>query len=387
MTRPDIPALLVLEDGTVFRGRSFGATGEACGEMIFHTGMTGYQEVITDPSYRGQMVVMTYPLIGNYGVNELDHESARPHVAGFIVKELSRVTSNWRSEEHLHDYLARHGVMGIEGIDTRAAVLHVRQRGAMRAVISTERDDAAALRAAALASPPMEGRNLVDDVTIAAPYEHRLHPERDHLHARLGGAAAEAMRDAGRVGDGPHVVAYDFGVKRNILDLLLAQGLRVTVVPARTTAEEVLALKPDGVFLSNGPGDPAALPGIVAEVRKLMGAVPMFGICLGHQILGLASGGTTYKLKFGHHGANHPVRDEKTNRVEITSQNHGFCVDINSLPKSCVITHVNLNDNTLEGFEDEQRKFFAVQYHPEAAPGPHDSGYLFRRFREWIERG
>ena len=320
-------------------------------------------------------------------MNELDHESARPHVAGFIVKELSRVTSNWRSEEHLHDYLARHGVMGIEGIDTRAAVLHVRQRGAMRAVISTERDDAAALRAAALASPPMEGRNLVDDVTIAAPYEHRLHPERDHLHARLGGAAAEAMRDAGRVGDGPHVVAYDFGVKRNILDLLLAQGLRVTVVPARTTAEEVLALKPDGVFLSNGPGDPAALPGIVAEVRKLMGAVPMFGICLGHQILGLASGGTTYKLKFGHHGANHPVRDEKTNRVEITSQNHGFCVDINSLPKSCVITHVNLNDNTLEGFEDEQRKFFAVQYHPEAAPGPHDSGYLFRRFREWIERG
>lgn len=375
-------AALVLEDGTVFRGRSFGAAGEVTAEIIFHTGMTGYQEVLTDPSYCGQMVVMTYPLIGNYGVNDLDQESGRPQVAGFIVKEASRVASNWRSQETLHDYLERHGVIGIEGIDTRAAVLHLRQRGAMRAILSTERSGAKELQDAALASPSMEGRNLVANVTISSAYSHTQTPKLDELNQAIG--AARGARANG--GGGPHVVAYHFGVKRNILDLLVDQGFRVTVVPAHTTAQEVLDLKPDGVFLSNGPGDPAALPDIIAQVRQLIGKRPMFGICLGHQILGLASGGRTYKLKFGHHGANHPVKDLLTNRVEITSQNHGFCVDIDSLPPTCSVTHVNLNDQTVEGFEDKQNKFFAVQYHPEAAPGPHDSCYLFDRFREWIEK-
>lgn len=377
-----LPATLVLEDGTVFRGRSFGATGEVVAEIIFHTGMTGYQEVITDPSYRGQMVVMTYPLIGNYGINELDEESQKPQVSGFIIRELSKITSSWRSEESLHDYLARYNVVGIEGIDTRAAVLHLRKQGAMRAIISTERHDVDAMVAACKSAPAMEGQNLVYDVTSGRQYKYevdaRLTQLNQHLFSSTTGTGEQKRY---------HVVAFDFGVKRNILNLLQEQGFDVTVVPATAKAEEVLALKPDGVFLSNGPGDPAALQEVVGEVKQIVGKVPMFGICLGHQILALANGAKTYKLKFGHHGANHPVKDLLTQKVEITSQNHGFCVDAASLPKTASITHVNLNDGTVEGFEDEKNKYFAVQYHPEAAPGPHDSSYLFERFREWVERG
>lgn len=369
------PATLVLEDGTVFRGRAFGAPGEACAEIIFHTGMTGYQEVITDPSYRGQMVIMTYPLIGNYGVNAADSESERPHVSAFVVRELSRIASNYRSEESLSDYLARYGIPGIEGIDTRALVLHLRSRGAMRAIVSTERHEAKALREAVMASPSMEGQNLVTEVGARKFYEYC---------PRAADGTQSNERPTGS--DMPHVVAMDFGAKRNILDLLCAQGLRVTIAPAEAPADEILARKPDGIFLSNGPGDPATLTGVVAQLKQLMGKAPIFGICLGHQLLGLASGGTTYKLKFGHHGANHPVKDLLTNKVEITSQNHGFCVDAASLAKTCSVTHMNLNDGTLEGFEDETNRFFAVQYHPEAAPGPHDSAYLFKRFREWIDR-
>jgi carbamoyl-phosphate synthase small subunit len=383
-----IPATLVLEDGTTFTGTSFGATGETAAEIIFHTGMTGYQEVLTDPSYRGQMVIMTYPLIGNTGVNEIDQESPRPQVSAFIVRELSGVASNWRSEESLHDYLSRHGIPGIEGIDTRAAVLHLRNCGAMRAVLSTKRHKPDVLRKAALASPTMEGRNLVSGITTEFSYTYLPDPREKQLHAVIGGGGLVPDSDADSADTSrPHVVAYDFGVKRNILNLLVAEGFRVTVVPAHTSAADALALKPDGVFLSNGPGDPAALPEIIREVRSLIGKLPVFGICLGHQILGLAVGAKTYKLKFGHHGANHPVKDLLTNKVEITSQNHGFCVDAATLPRSCSITHTNLNDGTVEGFEDAQQKFFCVQHHPEAAPGPHDSGYLFRRFREWIERG
>jgi carbamoyl-phosphate synthase small subunit len=383
--RPNIPATLVLEDGTTFHGRSFGATGETTAEIIFHTGMTGYQEVITDPSYRGQMVIMTYPLIGNYGVTSIDNESSRAQVSAFIVKELSALASNWRAEDTLHNFLASQGVMGIEGIDTRALVVHVRSAGAMRAALSTERHDTESLRALALTEPPMDGRDLVKDVTTPVPYEHQPSREKISLLRKIGGdePIPEWKTDLTRP---LHVVAYDFGVKRNILDLLYAQGFKVTVVPARTTASDVLALNPDGVFLSNGPGDPAALGYIIKEIQNLLGKVPLFGICLGHQLLGLALGGRTYKLKFGHHGANHPVKDLITNRVEITSQNHGFCVDIDSLPSTCRVTHINLNDQTVEGFDNEDPRLFCVQYHPEAAPGPHDSTYLFARFREWMEK-
>jgi carbamoyl-phosphate synthase small subunit len=380
-------ATLVLEDGTVFHGRSFGAQGEAAAEIIFHTGMTGYQEVLTDPSYCGQMVIMTYPLIGNYGVNELDEESGKPWVSGFIVKEASRIVSNWRSSESLHDYLARHGVVGIEGIDTRAAVLHVRSQGAMRAVISTQRDDVKALQAAALASPRMEGQNLVDRVSATEAFDYRADSRIAELEQVIGGILTAPSPQDDNDTSRPLVVAYDFGAKRNILTLLAKQGFRVRVVPAHTSASETMAMKPNGVFLSNGPGDPAALPGIFGTVRELIGKVPIFGICLGHQLLGLALGATTYKLKFGHHGANHPVRDLVTGKVEITSQNHGFCVDAAALPPSSSVTHLNLNDGTVEGFEDEANSLFAVQYHPEAAPGPHDSNYLFSRFKERVARG
>jgi len=379
-----IAASLALEDGTVFRGWSFGATGEVAAEIIFHTGMTGYQEVLTDPSYRGQMVVMTYPLIGNYGINPVDEESGHPQVAGFIAREVSGITSNWRSEESIDAYLKRYNVVGIQGIDTRALVLHLRNQGAMRAVISTERHDANALVQAARNSPTMEGQNLVYDVTAPANYSY----ETDARLVKLNHAIAARNDFEPAAGDEKyHVVAYDFGAKKNILNLLKDQDFRVTVVPASASAEDVMRLNPDGVFLSNGPGDPAALGEIARNVGDLTGKVPMFGICLGHQLLALANGGKTYKLKFGHHGANHPVKDLITNRVEITSQNHGFCVDADSLPSTAKITHMNLNDNTVEGFQDEDRQFFAVQYHPEAAPGPHDSAYLFKRFRDWIARG
>lgn len=378
------PATLVLEDGTYFRGHSYGATGEVTAEIIFHTGMTGYQEVLTDPSYRGQMVVMTYPQIGNYGINEIDSESGIPQAAGFIVKELSGITSSWRSEIDLHNFLAQHNVVGIEGIDTRALVLHLRSKGAMRAVISTRTHDVSELQKIAQAAPTMEGQNYVAEVTTNTTYNYEVSPRLIDLNKAI---AAPNDFAPSNTDQRYKVVAYDFGAKRNILNLLTEQNLDVVVVPAYTSADEVMALQPDGVFLSNGPGDPAALPEIAENVRQLIGKVPMFGICLGHQILAHATGGKTYKLKFGHHGANHPVKNLLTNRVEITSQNHGFCVDMDSLPESCQVTHINLNDQTVAGFQDEKQGFFCVQYHPEAAPGPHDSANLFRRFREWIVAG
>jgi len=358
----------MLEDGRCFEGRAFGAFGTAFGEAVFNTSITGYQEILTDPSYCGQIVTLTYPLIGNYGVNALDDESSRIQVAGLIIKELSAVASNHRHEERLEDYLRRHGVIGVEGFDTRALVLHIRQRGAMRAVISTETADRDDLLRRVQASPSMAGRALVEEVTAPKPYEF------------------QSARAYPMMADGPEyrIAAYDFGIKRNILELMLAQNLRPIVVPASTRAEAVEALNPDGVFLSNGPGDPEPLVGVIAETRKLIRKYPTFGICLGHQIMGLAVGGKTYKLKFGHRGGNHPVKDLQTGRVAITSQNHGFCVDPQTLPANVEVTHWNLNDQTLEGFRHKDLPCFCVQYHPEASPGPHDSSDLFPRFRRLI---
>ncbi|MCS7078984.1 MAG: glutamine-hydrolyzing carbamoyl-phosphate synthase small subunit [Chloracidobacterium sp.] len=356
-------AILALEDGRLFHGRSIGAAGEATGEVVFNTAMTGYQEVLTDPSYAGQLVTMTYPHIGNYGVNAEDVESRRPFVAGFIVRELSATASNWRATEALGDYLKRHGIVGIEDIDTRALVRHIRERGAMRGIISTIERDGQRLAAKAAAAPSMVGAALAKTVTCAAAYTW----------------ASDAAEGA-RVNPPWRVVAFDFGVKFNILRRLSALGCQVTVVPATTTAEEVLRLRPDGLFLSNGPGDPEPLTDIAREVRRLAEVLPTFGICLGHQILALAFGGRTFKLKYGHRGANHPVKHLATGRVEITSQNHGFAVDADSLPDDLEVTHINLNDGTLEGFRHRHLPVFCVQYHPEAAPGPHDAAYLFEAF-------
>jgi carbamoyl-phosphate synthase small subunit len=369
-----IPAILALEDGTIFRGSSFGSPNQKGGEIIFHTGMTGYQEILTDPSYRGQIVVMTYPEIGNYGTNQLDSESGQAQVAGFVVKQASRLASNFRSGEDLRAYLTRFNIPAIEGVDTRALVLHLRQQGSLRAVIGVgENLNAQQLVAQAQQLSPMEGQGLVYEVGRKAAEIYQGRP----LALGLTPAAVPSE-------ESPLVVAFDFGAKNHILDLLVDQGLRVRVVPARTSAQDVLSLNPQGVFYSNGPGDPAALPDIVATMKELLGRVPAFGICLGHQLLALASGAKTYKLKFGHHGANHPVKDLTTGKVEITSQNHGFCVDADSLPPTARLTHMNLNDQTVEGFEDPTHRFFCVQYHPEAAPGPHDSIYLFERFRNLI---
>ncbi len=376
------PALLALADGTVFRGRAFGARAEAVGELVFNTSMTGYQEILTDPSYEGQLVAMTYPEIGNVGVNREDVESRRPWVRGFVVREYRPVPSSWRAEESLGDYLARHGIPGIEGLDTRALVRHLRDHGAQEAVLSSVDLDPARLVAKAKASPGLLGRDLVRTVTCAEPYEWTQGPW------RLGrGYATAAECAAARGGRVLRVIAYDFGIKWNILRGLVGAGCAVRVVPAGTPAADVLAARPDGVFLSNGPGDPDAVAGAPATVAALLGRVPVFGICLGHQILALALGGRTFKLKFGHHGGNQPVKDLTTGRVEITAQNHGFAVDADSLGGRATVTHVNLNDRTVEGLVVKDAPAFSVQYHPEASPGPHDAHYLFRRFVELMERG
>jgi len=363
------PALLALADGRVFRGESLGAEGEAHGEVVFNTSMTGYQEIMTDPSYKGQIVAMTYPLIGNYGINEEDVESRRPWVEGFVVKEASPRPCSWRGKVTLDEYMKRHGIVGIQGIDTRALTRHLRDHGAQEGVVSTEEPDPERLVVRARALPGLIGRDLVRDVTVEVQY---------------GWNEALWNRQRGYQPAPPKrfkVIAYDSGIKLNILRQLTAVGCDLTVVPAATPASAVLEMKPDGLFLSNGPGDPEGVPYLIEAVRGLLGRVPIFGICLGHQILGLAVGGSTYKLKFGHHGANHPVKDLLTGRVEITAQNHGFAVEPESVkPFGMEPTHVNLNDGTLEGMRHREWPVFSVQYHPEASPGPHDANYLFRRF-------
>jgi carbamoyl-phosphate synthase small subunit len=367
-------AILALADGTIFAGTAFGARGEAVGEVVFNTSMTGYQEILTDPSYCGQMVAMTYPEIGNTGVNREDVESRRPYVEGFIVKEYWATPSNWRATQSLGDYLAEHGIPGIHGIDTRALVRLLRDKGTLNGVLSTADLDRDRLVRKAREAPSMEGQDLVTRVTTDRAYDWT------QGHWTLEHGYREASEPAKY-----NVVAYDFGLKHNILRNLVHAGCQVKVVPAGTPAADVLAMKPDGVFLSNGPGDPAAVPYAVEAVRGLVGKVPIFGICLGHQILGLALGGTTYKLKFGHHGGNQPVMDVTTGKVEITSQNHGFAVDVESLGGKALLTHVNLNDQTVEGLTHTQLPLFSVQYHPESSPGPHDANYLFRRFTDLMD--
>ncbi|MSV35202.1 MAG: carbamoyl-phosphate synthase small subunit [Bryobacterales bacterium] len=366
------PAVLALEDGTVFEGSSFGAPVERTGEVVFNTAITGYQEVFTDPSYSGQIVVLTYPQIGNYGANEGDNEAARPHIEGLVVREFSPLSSNWRADETAQEFLTKNGVPVISEIDTRGLVRLLRSRGVMRGVLSANgKADAKELVERARQSPSMAGLDLATRVSTPKSYQW------DASVIRCSPSDLEGPASPIR----HHVVAYDFGIKRNILRRLVHSGCRVTVVPANTSAADVLALKPDGVFLSNGPGDPEPLTSQAAEVRKLIGKKPVFGICLGHQVLGLALGGKTYKLKFGHRGSNHPVINKVTNRVEITSHNHGFAVDPDSLNvNELEITHLNLNDDTLEGFRHRNYPVFCVQYHPEAAPGPHDSHYLFGDF-------
>jgi carbamoyl-phosphate synthase small subunit len=368
-------ALLALEDGTVFWGKPFGTPGETFGEVVFNTNLTGYQEVLTDPSYKGQIVTMTYPLMGNYGINDADLESLRPQVEGFIVKEGSKRASNWRAQYSLEEWLQRHGVVGIQGVDTRALTRHVRTRGAMRGAVSTTDLDPDHLIARVQASPGLIGRDLVCEVTCAGPYTWT-----DGEWRWSEGYASDSADPAGRF----RVVAYDFGIKRNILRKLVHTGCDVTVVPAHTTAAEALKLDPDGIFLSNGPGDPEGVPYAIEAVRQLIGVKPIFGICLGHQILGLALGGKTYKLKFGHRGGNQPVMHLPTHKVEITAQNHGFAVDADSLPAAVEVTHLNLNDRTVEGMRHRELPVVSVQYHPEASPGPHDSWYLFERFRSML---
>ena len=362
-------AKLALEDGTVYTGRAFGAAGEKTGEVVFNTSMMGYQEVLTDPSYTGQIVTMTYPLIGNYGTTADDQESDSVRVEGFVVRELTRIPSNFRSHRDLDTYLKAYGVTGIEGIDTRALVRRLRVRGAMNGVLSTTDLDDASLVAKARAFPGMEGRDLVSEVV----------PDRAFEWTQGFGRFAEHVLPA-RAAD-RHVVAIDYGMKWNILRCLTQVGCRVTVVPGTVSADEVLRYKPDGVFLSNGPGDPAAVGYAINTVKNLIGKKPVFGICLGHQLLGLAFGAKTFKLKFGHRGANQPVLNEATRKVEITTQNHGFSVDTATLPTDVESTHINLNDRTLEGMRHAKLPVFSVQYHPEAAAGPHDSSYLFEQFR------
>jgi carbamoyl-phosphate synthase small subunit len=364
------PAKLALEDGTVFTGRGFGASGETFGEVVFNTSMTGYQEVLTDPSYRGQIVAMTYPLIGNYGINADDGESSHPQVEGFLVRELARLPSNFRSQGRLEDYLQAHNVLGLEGVDTRALVRRLRVRGSMNGVLSTTDLDNASLVCKARNRPPMLGRDLVREVVPERSFawsEGFTNPFVTYLPARPATH---------------HVVALDFGMKHNILRCLVQVGCKVTVLPGTASADDVLALNPDGIFLSNGPGDPEPLSYAIETIHRLAGKKPMFGICLGHQLIGLALGARTFKLKFGHRGSNQPVLNQLTNKVEITTQNHGFAVQVEDLPSELEATHINLNDRTLEGMRHKHWPLFSVQYHPEASAGPHDSSYLFEEFRQ-----
>jgi len=357
-------AILALEDGRIFKGKSFGAEGERFGEVVFNTSMTGYQEILTDPSYKGQMVTMTYPLIGNYGINKEDVESRKPFLEGFVVKEYSKIASNWRSEKSLGEYLKENDILGIEAIDTRALTLHIREQGAMKAVLSTIDLDAKSLVKKAKSSLGLIGIDLVKEVTAEKKYIWKTAKKKQY-----------------------RVAVLDCGVKYNILRKLFDNNCEVVVLPADTDAKEILELKADGLLLSNGPGDPAAVGYVVETTRILIGKIPIFGICLGQQMIGLALGGETYKLKFGHHGANQPVKDLKTGKVLITVQNHGFCVDIDSLSKKDIeITHVNLNDQTLEGFRHKKLPLFSVQFHPEASAGPHDANYLFHKFIELMKK-
>jgi carbamoyl-phosphate synthase small subunit len=366
-------AVMVLEDGKIFEGTGFGARGEGVGEVVFHTGMSGYQEILTDPSYNEQIVTMTYPQIGNYGVSGEDAESRKLFLRGFIVKENCEFPSNWRSEQSLHSYLKQNNIVGLAGIDTRALVRHLRDKGSKCGIISTREYDVKKLKAKLAGYPGLVNRDIVQDVTCKKKYEWQ--------HGVADVCTGKQKKPVKKF----KVVAVDFGIKTNILRMLRSSGCGVTVVPADSTAEEILKARPDGVFLSNGPGDPGPVTYAIKTIRDLLGKVPIFGICLGQQLLGLALGGKTYKLKFGHHGANHPVMNLKTKVVEITSQNHGFCVDMKSLKKKDVeVTHMNLNDNTVEGIRCKKLPAFSVQYHPEAAPGPHDSSYLFNDFIEMM---
>jgi carbamoyl-phosphate synthase small subunit len=374
-------ALLALEDGRVFRGEAFGHAGTSTGEACFNTSMTGYQEVLTDPSYRGQIVAMTYPLIGNYGVNPEDGESAQPHVRGFVVGELCKRASNWRSRQSLPEYFNEHGILGIEGIDTRALTKHLRSRGAMRACLSTELSEQEAIEEAQ-ASPAMEGMDYVTEVSTPLGYAWAEESRRWTVPNPSVGVEGNYLE----LPPVKHrIVAYDFGIKFNILRRLRQEGFEVQVVNSKTSAADVLALDPDGIFLSNGPGDPAALGSIHQEIGKLIGRKPIFGICLGNQVLSHAFGGKTFKLKFGHRGGNQPVKDLRSGAISITSQNHGFATDPDSLPPEIEVTHLNLNDQTVEGICSTKDPVFSVQYHPEAAPGPNDASYFFREFAALIE--